>query len=211
MISESEQIEALKTILTKKDKIKLIDWIRRHPSILLGEKSIRQLRNDARDLCLPGYSRMNKIELLTALKNYKKDPLKPSELTNREMILIMNELLDEMSVLFEESRIKENYLTIDPEAVNFDTGVITEAFSWLQRLHDKEYQKAKDIKSLLPEETWIRYKSWGSDFSDHREVVLLNEALQNLRKAVVNSTRPDLFKSSKVKSLVKKVEKEKEN
>jgi hypothetical protein len=210
-VSDEEQTNALKTILEKKDKFRLINWIRRHPSILLGEKSIRQLRDDARELYISGYSRMNKGELLMALKNYKKDPLKPSELTTREMILEINRLIDEMAPLFEEAKIRENYLFVDPEAINFDLKVITEAFNWIQKIHDREYQKAKEIKMLLPEETWIRYKSWGADFADHREVILLNEALQKLRKVIVSSTRPDLFKNSKVKSFLKKLmKKEKE-
>jgi hypothetical protein len=206
-VSDEKQTNTLKTILEKKDKLKLINWIRRHPSILLGEKSIRQLRDDARELYISGYSRMNKVELLMALKNHKKDPLKPSELTTREMILEINKLIEEMTPLFEESKIKENYLIVDPEAINFDLKVITEAFNWIQKIHDREYQKAKEIKLLLPEETWIRYKSWGQDFADHREVILLNEALQKLRKVIVSSTRPDLFKNSKVKSFLKKLKK----
>ena len=210
-VSDEAQIVTFKVIFEKRDKLKLVNWIRRHPSILLGEKSIRQLRDDARELYIPNYSRMNKNELLMALKNRKKDPLKPSELTNREMILEINRLTDEMSGLFEEAKIKENYLNVDPEAVNFDTEVIIEAFNWIQKIHDKEYQKAKEIKILLPEDIWIRYKSWGSDFADHREVILLNEALQLLRKTVVNSSRPDLFKNSKVKSFINKVNKQKED
>ena len=210
IVSDENQKQIVKKILEKKDKPKLIKWIRRHPSLELGEKNIRQLRDDAREAYIKNYSRMDKLELLMALKNYIKDPTIKTNLTNRDMILEIGKLTDEMSGLFLEAKIKEDYLLVDPEAVNFDISIITEAFDWIHEIHDKEYQKAKEIKMLLPDEMWIRYKSWG-DFGDHKEVVLLNGSLQSLRKAVVNSTRPNLFKKSKIKSFLLKLAKRKES
>jgi hypothetical protein len=207
MLSDEAQKDNLRKILKNRDKYRLINWIRKHPSLLLGEKSIRQLRDDAREAYIPNYSRMDKLELLTTLKNYKKTPIKPSDLTNRDMILEITKLSDEMSALFLEAKIKEDYLFVDPAAINFNKKVILEAFDWMHKIRDDEYQKVKRTKMLLPDELWIRYKGWG-DFGDHREVVLLNEGLQTLRKAVVNSSRPDLFKKSKVKSFINKLAKE---
>jgi hypothetical protein len=209
MLSDEKQKENIRVILKNRDKLRLINWIRKHPSLLLGEKSIRQLRDDAREAYIPNYSRMDKLELLTTLKNHKKEPIKPSDLTNRDMILEITKLSDEMSSLFIEAKIKEDYLTIDPAAINFDKEIILEAFDWTHKIRDDQFQKVKRIKMLLTEEMWVRYKSWG-DFSDHREVVLLNEGLQTLRKAVINSLRPDLFKKSKVKSFINKLAKKEE-
>ncbi len=206
IVSEDEQRKDLLNILEKRNKLRLINWIRRHPSLLLGEKSIRQLRDDAREAYIPFYSRMNKSELLIALKNYDKTAVKLVNLTNRDMILEIKKLLDEMASLFIEAKIREDYLFIDPEAINFEIKIITEAFDWMHKIHDREYQKVKEIKILLPDETWLRYKNW--DYTDHREVLLLNESLQELRKVVVNSERPSLFIKSKVKKFIKKLKKE---
>ena len=207
ILSDENQKENLRKILKNRDKQRLINWIRRHPSLLLGEKSIRQLRDDAREAYIPNYSRMDKLELLTTLKNYKKEPIKPSDLTNRDMILEITKLSDEMTPLFVEAKIKDDYLFVEPAAINFDKKVILEAFDWMHKIRDNQYQKVKRTKMLLPDELWIRYRGWG-DFGDHREVVLLNEGLLILRKAVINSSRPDLFKKSKVKSFINKLAKE---
>ena len=209
ILSNKKKKDELIDIIEKKDKQKLMNWIRRHPSLELGEKTIRQLREDAKELFITNYSRMDKLELLMALKNREKEPIEPSSLSRREMILEITKLIEEMSGLFPEAKIKEDYLSIDPAAVNFSKEIILEAFNWVREVHGDQFQKVKRVKMLLSDEMWERYKAW-EDFSDHREVVLLNEGLQNLRKAIVTSSRPDLFKSTKVKSLIKKLEKAKE-
>ena len=48
---------------------------------------------------------------------------------------------------------------------------------------------------------WNRYAAW-DDFQEAREVILLKEALTNLKKQVVNSKRPILFKKSRIKLII---------
>jgi len=210
ILSDDKQKETFSKIVEKRDKQRLINWIRNHPSLELGEKTIRQLRDVARLAYIPNYSRMDKLELLITLQKHMatKKPVKPSDLTNRDMILEITKLIDEMCVLFDEAKIPEDYLFVDPAAINFPKEVILEAFDWMHTVHDDQFQKVKRTKMLLPDELWKRYKDWG-DFGDHKEVLLLNEGLQALRKAIINSGRPDLFKKAKVKSFITKLSKEK--
>jgi hypothetical protein len=96
-------------------------------------------------------------------------------------------MLEEMKPLLVKAGIKEDYLVIsDPEC--------SEGHNWLLTLYHGPYAKAKKVRSLLTEEMWARYESWG-DFGGCQEVVLWNKVATDLRKFV--KTRPNSLKKVK--------------
>ncbi len=70
--SSNRQKDEVKTIVIKEDRKKLTEWIRNHPSIDLGEKSLRQLRKIGYRLGVKNYSRLTIAELIKAIQEKEK-------------------------------------------------------------------------------------------------------------------------------------------
>lgn len=66
--TEAQQEEVIK-LIENLDKESLIKWMREHPSIEVGEKSIRDLHSLARRLGIPNYSRLPKEQLVAYIKH----------------------------------------------------------------------------------------------------------------------------------------------
>lgn len=206
IVSDEKDKKRLLEIIEKRNKERLITWVKNHPSIDIGEKSLTQLRDAARDLGIKNYSRLSKIELLLSIKEAKAKPNK-TPATAVELIEEMRKLIDSMQVVFNEAGIKEDYINLPELVEHFDLNIIQNAYTWITSIYNGVFREVKGIKILLPEEMWERYRAWGG-FGDHREVVLLNAALQKFRKEVVTVHRPDLFKKTKTASIIKKIKKE---
>jgi len=102
-----------------------------------------------------------------------------------------------MATLMEEDvKIKPDHLHIPEDGMKFLADFIRKAHHWLVAVYDAEYAEVRRIKKMQPDEMWARYKKWGG-FEEHREVVLLNNALVTLRAKLVSRERPDFFKKSK--------------
>ena len=69
--SSQQQKDEVATHIIKEDREKLMQWIQNHPSIDLGEKSLRQLRIIGSRLGVKNYSRITIAELIKAI--YKKE------------------------------------------------------------------------------------------------------------------------------------------
>ena len=205
IISDDEQKKVVVDILKRRDKLRLINWIRKHPSLELGEMGVAQLKDKARELKIPNYSRMNKVELLLAINASNKilPEDQANDLSIEQIVKEIKGFNKQMEKLFNEAGIPDEYLYL-PENVEFiDVKYLIEGYEWISEIHNTVWRNAHSIKKLLPDELWERYKSWEA-FEDAREVILLNEALVNLKKQVVNSNRPVLFKKSRLKSIIRR-------
>jgi hypothetical protein len=112
-----------------------------------------------------------------------------------------------MTLLNEEDvKIKEGHLGIPEDATILRADFIRPAYHWLLGVHDLEYNDVLDIKRLLKPEIWKRYKDWGG-FDDHREMVLLQARLSELRRKLVSRERPDFFKKTLIAKGLKRAQK----
>lgn len=208
MLSTDEQKEKLRIGINNRSKDYIINWYKNHPLIDIGEQSLLQLRETGKLMCIHNYSRLSKIELLSAIKNAKENPTCVIEhpLENGEMIQEIRKLLDLMQPLLIEADVPEDYLDFPEDARYFEPETIEIAYKWITGIYNTEWRAAKSIKNLLSEEMWERYRTW-ADFGDHREVILLTEAIQKLRKAIMNGSRPNLFKKNQVKVMLNRLKK----
>jgi hypothetical protein len=197
IVSDDKQRNTILGIITARDKMRLMNWIRKHPSLELGEMSLAQLKEKGRELKIKNYSRMNKPELLMMIVATDKQEI-IVDLTIKEMIAEISEFNAEMEQLMLEAGIPDEYLCLPDKIHVIDGKYIIEGYEWISEIYNNVYRDAKTIKNLLSEEMWERYSTW-EDFDDHREVILLKDALMNLRKQVVNIKRPVLFKKSRIK------------
>ena len=99
-------------------------------------------------------------------------------------------------LLEEEVQIKPDQLHVPEDGADFRAGFIRAGFKWINEVYENEYAKVTRIKKMQPDEMWARYKKWGG-FEEHREVVLLRDALSVLRAKIVSRSRPDFYKKSK--------------
>jgi hypothetical protein len=207
VLSTPEQKEALRTAIGSKDKDSVIIWYRNHPFTDIGELSLIQLRETARLLSIHNYSRLSRVELLLAIKSAKECPNNVKEKIKVNYIPEIRKIVDLMIPIMIEATVPEDYFNLPEEVEFFPQELLQEGYEWIEKIYNKEHREAKNIKGLLSEEMWERYRSW-ADFGDHREVILLTEALQKFRKIVMNAKRPVIFKKSYVKTLIHKVKKE---
>jgi len=110
----------------------------------------------------------------------------------------------EMGLMLQEANIKEGYLQVPENAEICRSEMVIEAHKWLERIHESEYKDVMAVRKLLPETLWTRYKAWGEDFDEHREVKMLKERLVIFRKAIVSRSRPDFFKKGKYNAEIKR-------
>ena len=66
--SKPEQQEFVRKALVAGDKILVESWIRTHPSIDVGERSVRDLYSIAQRLRIKNYSRLSKEELIVSIQ-----------------------------------------------------------------------------------------------------------------------------------------------
>ena len=71
--SSKRQKDEVFEIIKAESKRRLNAWIRNHPSIDLGEKSLRQLRDIGCRLGVQNYSRLTKAELIKAIQDKEMD------------------------------------------------------------------------------------------------------------------------------------------
>ena len=101
----------------------------------------------------------------------------------------------------------DGYLDVPQSSEELLINYIRAGYKWLDDIYQNEYKKVLNIWKLLPKAIWERYKTWG-DFSEHRESVLLKEAIINFKKTIKRKSRPDFFKkgniNAKIKAIIKK-------
>ena len=116
----------------------------------------------------------------------------------------MRIMIVEMGPMLTEATIKDGYLQVPENAEICRSQMVVEAHKWLESIHEGVYRDVMAVRKLLPEELWARYKAWGEDFEEHREVKMLKEKLVIFRKAIVNRSRPDFFKRGKYNAEIKR-------
>lgn len=124
--------------------------------------------------------------------------------TKVERLEKMRIILVEMGAMIHEANIKDGYLQVPENAEICRSQMVIEAHKWLENIHRDAYKAVMAVRKLLPETLWARYKAWGEDFSEHREVKMLKEALVMFRKAIVNRSRPDFFMRGKYNGEIKR-------
>lgn len=78
---------------------------------------------------------------------------------------------------------------------------LKDALAWVDALINGPVADYRAIRKLRSEEIWQRYATWG-DTNNFREVILLQQAAKNFRKAL-NENRPILFKDREYERNVK--------
>lgn len=206
--SEEEQNKVQKMVLDG-DRDGLAGWIKNHPDKELGEKNSIQLKKIARELGIKNYSRMDKSTLISSIQQINnKTEAEPNE-DPTEMLTVMFDLINEMEPLLIEAKVTNEYFSITDRVIELDNGFIQEAYDWLLKSYTGVYKNAYDIKKLLPQETWDRYRGWAM-FGEHREVELLEKELKRVRRVFVSAKRPTLFKQTAIKKILDRIDAEKE-
>jgi len=201
--SSEEQLKAIKSIIKQRDRTALDTWVKDHPTHELGEMSVRRLRELASKKRVPNYSRLDKLGLLQALQKEPENKVVQT-IDVDQMIDTIKILVNDMLQFFPDMKLPtEDYLL--PEISSLNESLILEGYAWVTNVHNTKYRSVSDIKELLPDDVWKRYKAWGSDFGEHREVLLLNKALTKLRKTLISAKRPILFKRSKLNVRLEKI------
>lgn len=104
------------------------------------------------------------------------------------MLLKVLEWHAEMRVLCLESGILEkSYNALVAKAQLCLATDLKLLHDWMKSLREKEYEKLRYTKGLLPQEIWDRYAAFGED--DLREQQLLKAAQVSLRKAWRNAPK----------------------
>jgi len=102
-----------------------------------------------------------------------------------------------MELLIREGAvIKLKHLEVPENADHYKAEFLRDAHTWLEDVTKTQYAAARRIYAMQTPEMWARYKNWGI-FDEHREVILLRKATNELRARVVSRARPDFFKKSK--------------
>ena len=192
MMSTPEQQKNLKALIKQGNKENVFAWVENHPDRDLGEKSVVELREQARLSGLKNWSRLGRTDLILILKEVKDNP--NYEHKDFNFLEDLKTLVAEMNPILEEAGLRAGYLQVSIK--DFSKIEIKDAHAWLLKIYENEFARVKKIKGLLSPEMWHRYMSW-DDFADHREVVLLKEALNNLKKVVQTSHRPKILKGGK--------------
>jgi hypothetical protein len=68
---------------------------------------------------------------------------------------------------------------------------VEDALIWIQDLYKGPYAACQQIRRLLSEDLWDKYKLWG-EFDEHRECILYSERLAIFKAAC--KQRPLIFK-----------------
>lgn len=123
-----------------------------------------------------------------------------------ELVDEMRDMLIEMQPLIAKSGVPRGRLVI-PEHVEFvKIDLLRPACEWMHMIYDTVWEAARRARALCTEEVWDRMEKW-DDFHDHREAVILRNALKGLRKECINRNRPEFWRKSKINGTIKKARK----
>lgn len=71
-VSTKKQREEVQKFIDLPDKQAIIKWMKNHPSLDLGEMDTRALKERAKRLQIPNWSRMQKTDLIRAIQKKEK-------------------------------------------------------------------------------------------------------------------------------------------
>lgn len=126
------------------------------------------------------------------------------------MVISINNLVAQMKGLYDEAGIKKDCLSIPRKYINLPYNIIKKGFDWVTTIFYSEFDAIKQVKRLLPDELWVRYKNWGMmDDTNIAEVKLLKQRLKAFHKVVTSISRPDIFKRTKINGYYRKVKRTK--
>ncbi len=121
-----------------------------------------------------------------------------------EMLRTMRMYAHDMKAsLGECESLKTDILDVPEDADKLKADFIKSGYKWICEIRIGAWKVYRDVKILLSEEQWERYKNWGS-MEEHREMVMLRESLVALRKAVKHRDRPDFYKKGKLNAALRK-------
>jgi len=111
-----------------------------------------------------------------------------------QMAVLGKQMVEQL--LTEDADIKPTYLDLPEDPDHFKMEFVKAGYAWILQVHTAQYAEVRRIWKMQTPEMWKRYKSWGV-FDEHREVVLLRKAINDLRAAIVSRSRADFYKKSK--------------
>jgi len=115
--------------------------------------------------------------------------------TKLELITQITTMRDEMSPMILRTGLTRNIFLIHESSGLFPMAFVREGYKWIKAIFDGPFQKAQNVRKQVSEEQWESYATMvGLDCEEFTEVIELNKALVQLRKAVSSKSRPDFFK-----------------
>jgi hypothetical protein len=194
--THSERADVL-VYIQNLEKDKLINWINTHRMSDISDYTTRQLKDTARVLKVANWSRLSKMELIVSIKA-KEDHM---ALSNQVMLDEIKSHLKRIIPGAIAANVDPNIYCFYPDVENLDkrlsTVFIRPAFIFVQTFCETTISRFEEVKALLPDEIWERYHKWGiENFTDCREVKMLNEVLRAIRRELKSEKRPDFFKKS---------------
>jgi len=111
-------------------------------------------------------------------------------------------LLTELRPWMDKAGVKQTALTITSDWERLPMSMVRDAWNWLKVIHNINLAEITKVRSLLNEDLWEKYENWGG-FDDLREVQMMNEALVRLKKKVTNNDRPNFFKKTTVRDIIR--------
>ena len=113
----------------------------------------------------------------------------------RVMLMNMNTLLNRAGI--------GDVLSVPDGSEKLTTKFVKDGHTWLCSIYGNQFAEALKVWKLLPEELWKRYAAWGC-FEDHREAVMLTDALASLKKVIMCQGRPSFFKKAIIAKRLRK-------
>lgn len=122
--------------------------------------------------------------------------------SKQDMVSASSILLTELRPWMDKAGVKQIALIITSDWEQLPMSMIREGWNWLKVIHSINLAEITKVRSLLPEDLWEKYENWGG-FDDLREVQMMNEALIRLKKKVTNNDRPNFFKKTTVRDIIR--------
>lgn len=128
--------------------------------------------------------------------------------SKEEMVIEIQHMVSIMKPFYKDANIKENTLQIKSKYINLPFDMIKQGYDWLVTVFNSEFDAIRQIKKLLPEDTWERYRLWGlMDDDNYAEVKLLKQRNKILHSIITSISKPDLYKRTKVNGYFREIRK----
>ena len=115
-------------------------------------------------------------------------------MNRKTMVYEMRNMLTYMSTLLDKAGIA-GVLGVPEHSEKLTAAFVKGGYDWLRNIYENQYAKALEVWKLLPEALWKRYAVWGC-FEDHREAIMLTNALAEMKKVIMCQGRPAFFKKA---------------
>ncbi len=129
--------------------------------------------------------------------------------SKQDMISAIGIFLTEMETECVGAGLKPNQMSLPEGCLFLDMNDVRDGFKWVKAIYIDEFEEIVQVRRLLTPNLWTRYEEW-DDFQDLREMQMLTDARERLRKIINSNDRPAFFKKGKICAKIKKLQRAKE-